>query len=161
MRGITMPRIGSGPIVAALLSIILVFGFARPQQAEGATPRHRLMRLINRSRHRHDVPRLKINRGLSHSASQHSRQMADARRLFHSADIPKILSGWRWSVWGENVGCAASVARLHRKFMRSSGHRRNILNRSFRRVGIGVVRAPGGTACGGGSRLWVTQIFYG
>jgi uncharacterized protein YkwD len=36
--------------------------------------------------------------------------------------------------------------------MRSEGHRRNILNRAFRRVAIGTYRTDG--------RLYVTVFFY-
>ena len=37
--------------------------------------------------------------------------------------------------------------------MGSGGHRANILNPRFRRIGIGVVKARGS--------VWVTTIFYG
>jgi uncharacterized protein YkwD len=37
--------------------------------------------------------------------------------------------------------------------MASSGHRANVLNRSFQRVAIGAVRVHG--------MLWVTVFFYG
>jgi uncharacterized protein YkwD len=50
---------------------------------------------------------------------------------------------------GENLGWGsahlATPTEIHRAWMRSSGHRRNILDRRFRHVGIGVVTgAPDG-----------------
>ena len=39
----------------------------------------------------------------------------------------------------ENVGVGYSVQALHDAFMGSTGHRANILNASYNRVGIGVV----------------------
>jgi uncharacterized protein YkwD len=45
------------------------------------------------------------------------------------------------------------LTRLRTLWMRSAGHRANILKRGYRRIGIGVVRARG--------LFWVTTIFYG
>jgi uncharacterized protein YkwD len=56
-------------------------------------------------------------------------------------------------MWGENVGVAATVFRMHRAFMGSSGHRGNILRGGYSRVGIGVIRAR--------ERVWATVMFYG
>jgi uncharacterized protein YkwD len=52
---------------------------------------------------------------------------------------------------GENIAYNASVRRVHRAFMRSPGHRANILNPHIRRVGVGIVERAG--------QLWVTEIF--
>jgi uncharacterized protein YkwD len=72
--------------------------------------------------------------------------MARAQTLFHSSSLGRL------GRWGENVGYTyRGVRSIHRAFMRSRDHRWNILNRSFRKVGIGVDRARG--------RLWVTEIF--
>jgi uncharacterized protein YkwD len=42
---------------------------------------------------------------------------------------------------------------LHLAFMDSAPHRRNILYRAYKYVGIGVVRS--------GGRMWVTVLFMG
>ena len=42
---------------------------------------------------------------------------------------------------------------LHKNWMRSSGHRANILNRTFKRIGIGIWRK--------GNKFYATQVFYG
>ncbi len=54
---------------------------------------------------------------------------------------------------GENVGAGTSIGAVHRKMMRSSSHRNNILKQGFDRVGVGIVRAKG--------LVWVTEIFAG
>ena len=59
----------------------------------------------------------------------------------------------RPSTWGENVAAAGTLRRVRTLWMGSGGHRANVLNPRFRRVGIGVVRARG--------LMWVTAIFYG
>jgi len=46
-----------------------------------------------------------------------------------------------------------SVWRVFKAWVRSSEHRANMLNRRYRRTGIGVARAHG--------YLWITMIFYG
>ena len=60
---------------------------------------------------------------------------------------------WRPSVWGENVGMAGTVRRIHRLFMGSASHRSNILRSGFGHAGIGVVSK--------GGRVWATVMFYG
>jgi uncharacterized protein YkwD len=57
-----------------------------------------------------------------------------------------------WSGVAENVGCGRSVDMMHQGFMNSSGHRQNILNGTYNRVGVGVSTTTDGT-------LWVTQNF--
>ena len=48
---------------------------------------------------------------------------------------------------------AGLLTRVRTLWMHSSGHRANILNTRYRRIGIGVVKARGA--------VWVTTIFYG
>ena len=64
-----------------------------------------------------------------------------------------LVRRWRPRAWGENVGLSGTVFSMHRAFMRSSGHRGNILNGRYARVGIGMTRARGS--------VWATVIFYG
>jgi uncharacterized protein YkwD len=117
--------------------------------AEAATPQHRLLNMINDTRRRHGTHAVRKGNRISRLARRHSRQMANARSLFHSSNLGRI-----GSTWGENVGYTyRSVRSVHRAFMRSRSHRSNILARKFDKVGIGVDRA--------GGRIWVTEIFAG
>lgn len=52
-----------------------------------------------------------------------------------AADVPYLVSG-------ENLAYAPTVAIAHQGLMDSPGHRENILNPSFTRLGIGIVRSP-------------------
>ena len=79
--------------------------------------------------------------------------MAERNQLFHTANLYEAVRTWSPSTWGENVGFARWLKRIRTMWMNSSGHRDNILNPRFRRIGIGVVKARG---C-----VWVTAIFYG
>jgi uncharacterized protein YkwD len=79
--------------------------------------------------------------------------MANAGTIFHHACLSCLVSGSDWNVIGENVGVGGTVRSVHRAFMSSSGHRRNILLPGYTRVGVGVVKS--------GGRVWVTEIFVG
>lgn len=61
--------------------------------------------------------------------------------------------GISYAVAGENLALAPTPETAHRGLMDSPGHRANILNRDYTRVGIGVVAGPFG--------LMVTQEFAG
>ena len=102
---------------------------------------------INAARAAHGLRPLNVRVYLTDKAHAHSGVMARKNRLYHS-DLTRICC---WSRVGENVAYNSTVAGAHRALMRSPGHRANILNRSFRQVGVGIVKRDG--------RLWVTEIF--
>lgn len=126
--------------------------------------RRRLLCLMNRARARFGLPPLRANRCLHRVASRHAHDMVHRRYFGHvtpngwdpgrraraSGYVPRSA---RWSV-GENiawgVAAAARPAWIVRNWMRSPGHRHNILSRRFRDAGIGVAR---GTPTGG-FRQW-------
>jgi uncharacterized protein YkwD len=129
-----------------------------PASAATLTPRARMYRATNNSRVYNGVRRVDIHYQISKLARQHSIAMANKGYIFHtSASVirNRYLKGIRWSTWGENVGVTAStVGSIQEAFMKSPGHRSNILNRGFRRVAVGTYRDDSGF-------LWVTVFFYG
>lgn len=152
MRG----TIGRATLIIAGLGLMI--GLLVPQAiADGGwlSPRARMRIETNLSRRHHDVARVVINRQMSDLARRHSLAMSRRGELFHTTSPTSLyLDGVRWHVWGENVGVTSgTVQSLQRAFMASYGHRRNVLDRSFRRVAIGAVRVDG--------MLWVTVFFYG
>lgn len=117
--------------------------------------------LLNRTRARHGLPPLRLNAKLTAAATKHSRDMVRRRYFSHdSPDGRDMLDRVRAAryvprnagyVLGENIGWGsgplAEPMSLVRAWMRSPGHRRNILDRRFRDIGIGiVVGAPVGGA---------------
>lgn len=48
-------------------------------------------------------------------------------------------AGIAYRVSGENLAYAPDVSTAHRGLMNSEGHRRNILDPEFHRVGIGII----------------------
>ncbi len=114
--------------------------------------------LINRERSSRRLRRVKLNRRLSIAAARHGRDMVHRDYFSHvspsgSTFLQRIrLTGYlrqvrSWSA-GENLawgsGDRGTPRSIVRSWMKSPGHRANILNGRFREVGIAVVRgAPG------------------
>jgi len=142
-------------LVAALLTGLTALA-PSPAHASTSTPRARMFRATNNSRLSNSVRRVDIHWTMSTLARKHSIAMANQGRIFHTSNPSSFyLKGVRWSTWGENVGVTGgTIAGLQDAFMRSPGHRSNILNRGFRRVAVGTYRDADGL-------LWVTVFFYG
>jgi uncharacterized protein YkwD len=107
---------------------------------------------LNRERVHHGMRQLKLNKHLSRAARRHARDMA--RRNYFSHDtlgggsfVDRIraegyLKGAHSWIVGENLAWGSrgySRPRyIMRMWMNSPGHRANILNGSFREIGIGI-----------------------
>lgn len=122
--------------------------------------------LLNRHRVHRGMAKLRINRRLSRAARRHTRDMVRRRYFDHTSPrgvdmVDRIrhtgyLKGpYRWTI-GENIawgtGTLGSPRAIVRAWMKSAGHRHNILNPGFREMGIGVVAAaPGRSATAAGT----------
>jgi uncharacterized protein YkwD len=136
---------------------------ARPTAANAARVRHATLCLLNRQRAAHGVAPLHEQRSLGHAARAYARLMVIRRFFDHVSpsgstmaqriERTRYLRGVRgWSL-GENLawgaGRAATPASIVGAWMRSPGHRRNILDGTFREIGIGIVAgAPTGSPAG-------------
>ena len=130
---------------ATLLGATLV---APPGAAATSGREAKLIAKINHARANHGLRALRTKPGLMRYAGQHSADMAARHSLYHTTNFGVVCC---WSAIGENIAYNSTVRRVHRAFMRSPGHRANILNPHMRRLGVGIVNR-GGT-------LWVTEIF--
>jgi uncharacterized protein YkwD len=144
--------------IAAVLLIclpVVLSGVAtdHARAGEAAQAREVMLQLTNDARERKGRDALVLDRQLSRYALQHSRAMAEDGALFHTDDLAALLDGVDWSMGGENVGVAPTLADLQSAFMGSRLHRRNILQSGYDHTAIGVVQSDG--------KLWVTVIFYG
>lgn len=117
------------------------------------SPERELQWRHNYQRKIRDIHRLRWSSSLSLKAERHSQKMARSGYIYHSSCLSCQFSSYSWSVGGENVGVGASMKSLHLAFMDSRPHRRNVLYRHYRYVGIGTVRS--------GGRMWVTVLFMG
>ncbi len=125
-----------------------------PDEASRRQLVHATLCLLNETRRSHGLPRLRLNKKLSRAARVHARDMVSARYFAHdsrngSSFVDRIRrtgymrSARRWLV-GENLawgsGSRAEPGQIMQAWMNSPGHRKNILTRSFREIGIGVAK---------------------
>jgi uncharacterized protein YkwD len=136
-----------------LVVAVLVAGMSSPAHADDVSRRDRMLYLLNQARRNHGLPVFRLNVDLSHFAWRHSKRMAEKSDCFHTLNLYDAVRMYDPSTWGENVGGAGTSRRVKKLWMGSAGHRANILNARFRRIGIGVVKSNG--------MVWVTAIFYG
>ena len=128
--------------LVAVAALVVAFSACTPQQNQAFNH-------INSSRRAHGVPGVGQNLALTMKAQRWAEHLAAVGRLAHS----NLASGvpYRYRLLGENVGYGSSIAGVHSNFMRSSGHRANILNRRFNYAGTGVAYGRG--------HVWVVQVF--
>lgn len=141
------------PITAIILSGTLVVGPMAPEATAAKRSERKMYRLINGERYQRGIRTLDLRRRLTRMARRHSKKMAERGYVYHSRCLSCRMRGSNWSKVGENVGAGKRIRRVHRAFMRNSSHRSNILDRAYRRVGVGIVHRRG--------RVWITQIFVG
>lgn len=103
-------------------------------------------------RAKYDRVRLRHSRCLNAFAERQARRMAARQRMYHQ-DLGPILKACNLSMVGENVaygypnGRAAVTA-----WMKSPGHRANILNRRYRLTAVGAYQDEDG-------RWYAAQVF--
>jgi uncharacterized protein YkwD len=153
--GYPLPRL-LAVVLAVLVGALLAAPTALAEQACPAANAREIIRAtlcqLNRERAHHGLAQLKLNKRLARAARRHARDMA--RRNYFSHDtlgggsfVDRIrregyLKGAHsWTV-GENLAWGSrGLSRprvIMRMWMNSPGHRANILNGSFREIGIGV-----------------------
>jgi uncharacterized protein YkwD len=136
---------------------------ASPCTASATSTRATTLCLINAERAAHGVRPLRLDKRLSRAALRHSRDMVANRYFEHDSRSgagfsARIAStGWmhgrsRWNV-GENLawgsGALATPRAIVQAWMRSTGHRRNMLQPRFHVIGIGIgTGAPTGNGSG-------------
>jgi len=107
-----------------------------PQTHEVPATVQALLKLHNEQRELKGRPGLQLDPYLCQYAQNHADWMAKRGNLKHS-DI-SVLMG-RYSTAGENIAWNQRTEKdVVSDWMNSSGHRANILNRSFTKVGFGV-----------------------
>jgi uncharacterized protein YkwD len=162
----------NGPIlsvVVALLGVALVAS-ARAE-ADGGLPPERIasagvadptpvelavVRAINTVRTTNGMPPLRIGRALTRAARSHSADMVRRDYFDHGPFVLRLRRfGVRAPYVGENLASGTrplSAVEIVRMWIESPPHRRNLLDRSFRRIGVGLA---------GGSTRLVTADFAG
>ena len=107
-----------------------------------------ILDLTNQQRKKSGRAPLKINSKLMKVAQTQSSNMAYAHNLSHTVKgqlasrVKK--SSYSYSYVAENIAQSSSAKRVIQMWMKSRGHRDNLLNKSVKEVGIGITVASNG-----------------
>ncbi len=114
-----------------------------------------ILEMVNAERGERGLPPVAWNEELAEQARAWSRDMAGRDVLEHQ-DLMQVIGQFDGlTAIGENVYRATGpvpAGRAHVGWMRSEGHRRNVLEPGFEMLGVGVHCAPDGG-------VWATQLF--
>ncbi|KHL15825.1 uncharacterized protein YkwD [Mumia flava] len=112
----------------------------------------RVVRHTNRKRTNRGLRGLRRSACLDRFAQRSANRIARNGRLTHQNLRPVLDRCNAWMV-GENIAYGyVWPRRVVRAWMASPGHRANILQRRYRRIGVGMARDASGT-------VWVAQVF--
>jgi len=119
-----------------------------------------MVNLINQDRTKLGLKPLEVDMRLVKMARLKSQDMLTNNYTSHYSptygspfDMMKSL-GITYHTAGENIAGAGTVDRAYTNLMNSPGHRANILNPNYTKVGIGIIQ-------GGPYGLMITQMFMG
>ncbi|MFF7770410.1 CAP domain-containing protein [Streptomyces massasporeus] len=126
-------------------------------QSSGGTEAQ-VLSLVNKERAAAGCSPVTANDRLTRAADDYSDVMASSGVMSHTGPDGSTMTtrveaaGYQWSTLGENIARGqADAASVMKSWMNSPGHRANILNCSFKELGVGVHFGDGGP--------WWTQNF--
>ncbi len=135
-------------LFAAFVTVTLGAVTARSPQI--TAQEGQLFNALNRERAAQGLPILQWDDALASAARQHASRMAQFNLMSHQLPGEPELgtrageAGARFSVIAENVAVGPDPATIHSAWMRSPGHRANILSTELSAVGIAVVQGSSG-----------------
>ncbi|WP_310727382.1 CAP domain-containing protein [Streptomyces sp. N2A] len=122
---------------------------AAPSSAPASSAAASILKLVNSERSKAGCSPLKLNAKLTKAAQDHSKDMAAHRNMSHTGSDGSdpgqriTRAGYNWSAYGENVAYGySSPESVMKGWMNSPGHKRNILDCSFKELGVGLAQ-PG------------------
>ncbi|MFD8995831.1 CAP domain-containing protein [Streptomyces abikoensis] len=140
--------------LATALTAVTVCGLVRPPaaRAEPVTSlRQQVVTLVNAQRNAAGCSSLRVSPQLTAAAQKHSDDMAEEHFFSHTGPDGAgpgsriSAAGYHWDAYGENIARGqATPAAVMDAWMRSAGHRENILDCAFREMGVGVATGPEG-----------------
>lgn len=134
----------------ALVVALAIIGISASAAADSGTEQG-FLSAINSTRSGNGLGPLTMDGGLQSHARHHTADMIAAGDIYHSSSSElKAAAGSGWTKLGENVGRGGTVESLHKAFMASAGHAKNILG-DYNYVGIGTDTKDG--------VLYVTVVF--
>lgn len=133
------------PLLTLAMVGIVPMSSAQAAVSSTAVYEHQAVKATNSHRTRRDLRALRTSACLSRYAERQADRMASQHRIFHQ-DLSPVLRGCGLRRVGENVASGYESGRsvVSDGWMKSAGHRRNILTRGFRIVAVGSARDEAG-----------------
>lgn len=170
-----------GAIVTCAAAVFAAFAAAassapaQPSHAASATPYERaLLADVNAVRAAHGVPPLRLSRALTRAAMSHSTEMARLGYFDHSSAngtsfdnrIARFYPtrGWRyWSVGEDLVSGSPELGPglAIETWLQSPAHRRTLLARGWRKVGIAAVHVDASPGVYAGQPAMIVTADFG
>jgi uncharacterized protein YkwD len=141
------------------------YNFSVSATPDNTSLANRVLELVNKERERSGVSPLQLNSQLNQAAQSHSEDMALKDYFSHTGrdgrefDDRILATGYRFSAAAENVAAGQHTPEdVLQAWMNSSGHRHNILNSSYKDIGIGYYSLSNDTGTINYNDYW-TQKF--
>ena len=133
------------PVLAFALACLVAF--ASPATA-ATTPEKRMLKQINAARAANGAPPVKLSRSLTAACRSYARKMARTGRFRHARNArgKEILAFTRGRT---------QMRWVIKAWLRSPVHRRVLIGKNFRRVGIGTKKGRIGTSR---AKVWVVRF---
>ncbi|WP_381792217.1 CAP domain-containing protein [Streptomyces niveus] len=129
-----------------------------PKPGSGGGLADQVTTLVNSERSKAGCGPVSTSTQLDTAALRHSQDMAAKGYFDHNSPDGKdpgdriTAAGYQWTTYGENIARGQqTAAQVMEGWMKSPGHRANILNCAFKEIGVGVHDGTGGP--------WWTQAF--
>ncbi|WP_082582070.1 CAP domain-containing protein [Aeromicrobium sp. Root236] len=147
MKKILNPRALAGALFAVLVLTAMPASAMTPYTYE-----YDVIRWTNIKRVDHDKTKVKAQSCVDRYAERQAAWMASHKELKHQRMQP-IMDACGLSLVSENIAYGfGSGYRVVGAWMKSSGHRANLLNGKVRLIGVGAVQDDDGV-------WWVSQVF--
>jgi hypothetical protein len=144
-------------LVLLSLALLAAGVAAQGQVVSDSEAETRIFNELNRSREEVGKSALKLDPKLTQAARNHTELLVKHQSLSHQFPSEPSLTerlraaGVFFTDAAENVGLNSELSDVNNMFLRSPGHRANMLNAVYDAVGIGVVQS--------GRDFWVTEDF--
>jgi uncharacterized protein YkwD len=144
-------------LLATLTMLVVTGAASAPAQAQAKSAAGKYAQqaftATNANRDNNGVKELKPSDCIKRAAVRQAKAMAQQERIFHQ-DLGPLMRQCKLSTAGENVayGYRTGKSVVNDGWMNSEGHRDNILNPSFRLMGIGARKGHDG-------HWYVAQVF--
>jgi uncharacterized protein YkwD len=129
-------------IVAALAAVLMLSACLTTGQSA-------VLNELNADRRANGLTTLPTQADAQRKAQAWAEKLARENRLVHSTLSDGISV--RWCSLGENVGYGSSAALIQDAYMKSPGHRANIVSTKWNGVGVGYAK--------NGNRVFTVQVF--